>query len=139
MLQLSVKAMTPKWLWLLTEPAPLLVSIVMLLLGYVSFVMGNDELQSAVQRAPVTSKILTAIFGSVGTFYSAIRASFYLAVCLHTLEAFYVAFKMKTKFNLPVVSISNWFLLVCCVGYPVTSKALGYIKIDDEQNKGKQA
>lgn len=111
----------------------------MVVFGYVTFVLKHDGLQDTLRDVPMALQILKSIFGSTETFYLAVKGSWYFAVFLHVLEAFYVACKFKTRFNLPVVALLNWFILVSCVGYPITSKGLEFIKIDDAQNSKKKA
>ncbi|KAL3792486.1 hypothetical protein HJC23_008408 [Cyclotella cryptica] len=133
------KAMSARWSWLYSEPVPFFVLVVMLVLGYVTLALEQDGLQFAIENNPWASKLLTWTFGSVRTFYSAVSRSFYLAVWLHLLEAFYVAFKLNTKLKLPSAASVKWFLLVSCVGYPITSKALEFTVIDDNQKMKKQS
>lgn len=134
----SRKAMAARWSWLYSEPLTLFVLVVMLVLGYITFILDQDGLQFAIDNTPLASKLLTWTFGSVGVFYSAVSGSFYVAVWLHVLEASYVAVKLYTKLKLPVAAAVNWFLLVSCVGYPITRKALEFIRIDDNAKSKKQ-
>ncbi|KAL7520694.1 hypothetical protein ACHAWX_005401 [Stephanocyclus meneghinianus] len=108
----SRKAMAARWSWLYSEPLTLFVLVVMLVLGYITFILDQDGLQFAIDNTPLASKLLTWTFGSVGVFYSAVSGSLYVAVWLHVLEASYVAVKLYTKLTLPVAAAVNWFLLL---------------------------
>ena len=135
----SQKAMAPQYIWLLIDPLALLVLSIMLIFGHISFTLQRDGLQSAIDNIPLMPKLVTSIFGSVGALYSAVLASFYFAVVVHVLEAGYASYKLKTHFNLPDETVANWFVLISCVGYPITSKALEFIRIAEEQNSKKQS
>ena len=130
--------MAPRYIWLFTEPLALSISSIVIIFGYISFILKHYGLQSAIDNIPVMSKLIISIFGSVETLYSAVVASFYFSVVAHGLEAGYASYKLKTYFNLPGETVANWFILVSCVGYPIFSKALEFIRIAEEQKSKKQ-
>ena len=138
LLKESHKAMGARYSWLFTG-LPLLVLMIMLIFGFITFVLEQDGLHSTMSGVPSAVKLLESIFGSIDRFYFVVKGSWYLAVFLHVLEACYVAFKLKARFNLSAIAVSNWFVLVSCVGYPITIKAMEFIKIDDEQRSKKQS
>lgn len=117
-----------------TETLPLLILSIMMLFGYVSLILELDGLQSTLNEVPFASTLVESIFGNVNSFYLAVKGSWYLAVFLHVAEAFYVVFKLRSKFNLPGVFLIKWFVQVSFVGYPITSRAMEFINVDDEQN-----
>jgi hypothetical protein len=125
-------AMGARYSWLF-EPLPLSILVIMVVFGYITFILKSEGLQLALDGGSFVAKILTDLFGSVDKSYFAVMCSWYLAVFLHVLEAIYVAYEMKTKFKVTGAAAFKWFVLVSGVGYPVTRKALEFIKIDDEQ------
>jgi hypothetical protein len=134
----SHKAMSARYIWMFTETLPLLILTIMLVFGHITFILELDGLQSTINEVPLASTLVESIFGNVDTFYLAVKGSLYLAVVLHVIEAFYVVFKLHSQFSLPGVTLIKWFVLVSFVGYPMTSKALEFINVHDEQNSKKQ-
>jgi hypothetical protein len=116
-------AMEPRCVWLVTEKLPLLILIVTATLGYVTLVLGEDGILTTIDALPlVVQQIISSLFGSY--FFVAVRASFYFAIVAHTTEAVYVAVMLRTKANLSYLACFKWFVLICCVGYPLTKKAV---------------
>ena len=131
--------MAAKFSWLLTEPLPLLILLIMIIFGYITIILKLDGLRSTMDGIPLASKFIISIFGSVDGFYTAVLASFYFSIFAHVSEAVYVTYKLKTKFNLPGAIVTGWLVLVSCVGYPITCKALDFIRIDYEQTSKKRS
>jgi hypothetical protein len=127
--------MGAKCRWLFTEPFPLLILIVMSMFGYITIILDEDRFLSTIDGDPTVSNLIMSIFGSVGTCYSAITFSFNVGIFLHVLEACFVTYSLMTKFSLSLAAVTKWFILVSCVGYPITRKALDFIKIDDKKKK----
>lgn len=119
-------AMEPHFSWLITESLPLLIMVVVVALGYATLVLGEAGLQNVVEASPLLiQKTISVLFGSF--FFVVVRASFYFSIFAHTAEAVYVATMLRTKANLGCLACIKWFVLICSVGYPVTSKAIKFI------------
>lgn len=114
-------AMEAQCVWLVTEPLPLLIIIVTVALGYATLVLGEDGLKTAIDSVPLVGQIMSTIFGSY--FFVAVRASFYFAVVAHAVEGIYIGFLLRMRANLGYLACFKWFVLICCVGYPLTKKA----------------
>ncbi len=118
-------AMEAQCTWLVTEPLPLLILTVTAALGYATLVLGEDGVQGAIESMPLVGQnIINTIFGSY--FYGVVRASFYFAIAAHAAEAIYVAIMLRKRASLGYLACFKWFALICCVGYPLTKKALMY-------------
>lgn len=118
-------AMEAQCMWLVTEPLPLLILTVTAALGYATLVLGEDGLQSAIESLPpVGETIISTIFGSY--FFGVVRASFYFAIVAHAAEAIYIAIMLRKRASLGCLTCLKWFALICCVGYPLTKKAMLY-------------
>ena len=119
-------AMEAQCKWLFTETLPLLILIVTAALGYTTLVLGEDGLQTAIDSAvPLMGQnIISTIFGSF--FFSVVRASFYFAVVAHAAEGVYIAIMLRMRASLGRLACLKWFALICCVGYPLTKKAMMY-------------
>lgn len=118
-------AMEAQCTWLVTEPLPLLILTVTAALGYTTLVLGEDGLQSAIESMPsVGQTIISTIFG--GYFFGVVHASFYFAIVAHAAEAIYIAIMLRKRASLEFLACFKWFALICCVGYPLTKKALLY-------------
>lgn len=116
-------AMEAQCLWLITEPLPLLILIVTSALGYATLVLGEDGLQTAIESLPsVLQKIMFSMFGSY--FFVVVQASFYFAIIAHALEALYIAVMLRMRAKLGCLACLKWFVLISCVGYPLTKKAM---------------
>lgn len=127
-------AMEPHCLWLVTEPLPLLIMIVVAALGYATLVLKETGLQNVVEASPLLiQKTISVLFGSF--FFTVVRASFYFSIFAHTAEAVYVATMLRVKANLGYLACMKWFVLICCVGYPVTSKAMKFIGQQPKDDK----
>eukprot|EP00985_Skeletonema_marinoi_P013930 scaffold7006_cov174-Skeletonema_marinoi.AAC.20 len=114
-------AMEAQCKWLVTETLPLLILIVTAALGYTTLVLGEDGLQTAIDSAV---PLISTIFG--GYFFSVVRASFYFAVVAHAAEGVYIAIMLRMRASLGYLTCFKWFALICCVGYPLTKKAMLY-------------
>lgn len=130
--------MTARFGWLLA-PLSLLILIIMAIFGYITIILKLDGLRSAIKDFPLVLKCVTATFGSVDGFYNAVIVSFCFSIFAHVSEATYVAHKLKTKFDLSCTVVTGWFVLVSCVGYPITCKALDFIRIDNDRNSKKRS
>ena len=117
-------AMKAQCLWLITEPLPLLILIVTSALGYATLVLGEDGLQTAIESLPLVGQIISAIFGNY--FFTAVQVSFHFAIIAHALEAVYIAIMLRMRAKLGLLTCLKWFLLISCVGYPLTKKAMLY-------------
>ena len=119
-------AMEPHFLWLVTEPLPLLIMIIIVALGYATLVLKEAGLQTIVEASPLPiQKTISVLFGSF--FFVVVRASFYFSIFAHAAEAVYVTTMLRVKADLGYLACVKWFVLICCVGYPVTSKAIKFI------------
>lgn len=116
------RAMEAQFVWLVTEPLPLLILIVTSLLGYATLLLGEDGLQKAMDSVPIVGQIISTFLGSY--YFIVVRASFYFAIVAHAAEAIYIAIMLRTRANLGYLACLKWFALICCVGYPMTKKAL---------------
>jgi hypothetical protein len=123
-IQEGKKEMEPHFSWLITEPLPLLIMVVVVALGYATLVLEEAGLQTIVEASPF-QKTISVLFGSF--FFVVVRASFYFSIFAHTAEAVYVATMLRVKANIGYLTCMKWFVLICCVGYPVTSKAMKFI------------
>ena len=118
--------MEPRFSWLITEPLPLLIMVVVVALGYATLVLEEACVQTIFEASPLLiQKTISVLFGSF--FFVVVRASFYFSIFAHTAEAVYVATMLRVKANLRYFACIKWFVLICCVGYPVTSKAIKFI------------
>lgn len=119
-------AMEAQFTWLVTEPLPLLILTVTAALGYTTLVLGEDGLESAIESLPLIGQtIISTIFRSY-YFFGVVRASFYFAIVAHAAEAIYIAIMLRKRASLGYLPCLIWFSLICCVGYPLTKKALLY-------------
>ena len=115
-------AMEAQCMWLVTEPLPLLILMVVATLGYVALVMGENGIESAIDSIPFVEKIISFLFGSY--FFIAVKSSFYFSIVAHSAEALYIAIMFRARTTLGYWACLKWFALICCVGYPLTKKAL---------------
>lgn len=88
-------AMAPRYIWLFTEPLALSISSIMIIFGYISFILKHYGLQSAIDDIPMVSKLIVSIFGSVETLYSAVVASFYWLGTLPTNLRCFLIYPVK--------------------------------------------
>ena len=64
---------------------------------------------------------------------NAVRYSWYFAVVAHGVEAIYVAYLSHTKLKLSVGITMKWFLLVCCTGFPFTTRFMPLVNGEKEE------
>ena len=89
-------------------------------------VLKEAGLQTIVEASPLLiQKTISVLFGSF--FFVVVRASFYFSIFAHAAEAVYVTTMLRVKADLGYLACVKWFVLICCVGYPVTSKAIKFI------------
>jgi len=138
LLSLGAKAMEAKWSWIVSEPICLTIVLVTLALGYTTLILGEDGLQTKINTVPVAADLMLFVFRSVRVLYRACVYSFYFAIVAHALEGVYVAHQIRTVLKRGISDSLKWFLVISCVGYPVTMKGMEFIQIANEKKAKKQ-
>ena len=135
----SRRAMKAQWSWLVREPVATGILLFTSALGSTILIGGKEWLRDVIDMFPLANKVVSMMFGSVETFFSAVKVSFYFAIVAHALEAVYVAHQLKTRLGLETIIIMEWFFIICCVGYPITKKGMVFIKIANALQSKKNA
>lgn len=128
------KAFAPQRHWLVSEPMSLVILFLMAALGFVTLIGGEACLKNLMELFPLLKK-----FGSTKKLFWVVKSAFYSAIAAHVLEAVYVAHEFKKRLNLNNKAIMEWFLMISCVGYPVTKKGLELIQVAKDQKSEKSA
>jgi len=123
---------------LLTDPISLAILIFVLILGYATLCMNEDEIVDFVSQTPtVFQTMVDKLFCCRYTFANAVKKFFYFAVGAHVLEALYVGYICQTSLKLSKKVTLMWMFFVSCVGYTMTSKVLHFDAMDKKLKRKK--
>lgn len=125
-------------LWLVTHIDALVIIIIMALLGYATHIMGLDALSEKIAGSDGLNSVISMVFGSARGFSNAVFYSWVFGVGAHVLEAIYVVYEGGKTLKLGAKAQLLWFLVVSCVGYPVTKEYLDLQKVHARQLKNKK-
>jgi hypothetical protein len=116
---------SPSPLWLLTDPAAVVILIACTGLAYGTLYLGIDGMVEAIARAGGTFQLeagINAIFGTTATFGYCVVGSFVFAVVAHGIEAAITVYHCVNTLKLEAGPTILWGLLVFSVGYPIFAR-----------------
>jgi len=133
LVKLHHQNLAPKFSWIITDSICRTIILSVLALGYFDF-MGLDAFSSDIEnRAPEFFKdMIHFLFGSVESLFRGVQVSFKFAVLAHFLEACYAAYLCKNSLKMNLKGVLSWFCVVTMVGYPMTSKVLNFVKVQNQ-------
>mmetsp|Transcript_16874 Transcript_16874/g.24722 ORF Transcript_16874/g.24722 Transcript_16874/m.24722 type:complete len:214 (-) Transcript_16874:154-795(-) len=108
------RVLSPQLLWLATDIMARVIVVLCTVLGYCNYFVFR-------QTEP------------------AVSYSFLAAIGIHFLEALFVVYLCRTNLKLKLGATLKWFVLVCCAGYPMTSRVTALVKVDYESKMNKKA
>ena len=126
----------PNPLWLVTDPAALLVLIICGACFYGLYV-GVDAVEDALVAAPNLEKTIGMVFGSSRNFGNAAVAGAWFAIVAHVLEASVVLYWCVKSLQLGAATSLHWAFLASLVGYPVLSRLKLLVEIEQGHDKSK--
>lgn len=127
------KAFDPKASWIVTEPLTFLIFITCLSLAYATHVLKEDGIVALLGESPYfIQDIVDKLFCCWYTFASTVQNLWFFTIAAHLIEGMIVAYQSKVQLKLRNNTTVKWFLLGCCVGYPITGKMFHFAAIDKE-------
>jgi len=127
------RVLAPNFFWIVTDPLMTFLLTSCLALGISTHVIGEIYTIDYLNRISVISNLIATVFGSVDFFVRIIRVMWFITIYAHLLEALYATYHLKTKLKMNNVSLFMWFLLISCVGFPVTKKAMKLVNFQNEE------
>ena len=139
MVEIHHQVCAPRVSWLFTDMFALSVLIVVALLGYGTHVVGVEALMAKIENSAHLNSAISLFFGSASTFSNLVRYSWFLALFLHDLEAFYVLYHARQTLKLNGNAQILWYILVAAVGFPITREFLDLLKVHQKKSNNKKA
>ena len=123
------RALIPKFAWLITDPIMRTLLGVCLLLG-AGTALGEEELVTRINNTPWAISIVRYLFGTSTRFVKLVIGAWYFSLIAHTLEAIYTAYLCKTILKMKTGTITKWFVLNVCTGFPIMNKVQELVVVD---------